>query len=108
MPKSLLLFGISGSRVGQQTTISIRSSIVGSRSDCDVVLPDRQVLPRHAEIRQSLDRWFILPLEPGALIFINGTPIRSQQRVDEGDLVTIGTATFKAMIAEVNEVGGRR
>jgi pSer/pThr/pTyr-binding forkhead associated (FHA) protein len=104
--KSLVLTGISGSRVGQPTIVSGRQSLIGSGSGCDLVLHDRQVLPRHAEIRVLLERWFIVPLDAGALVFVNGLPVRGKQRVDEGDLVTVGTATFKAAIQEVNEVGG--
>lgn len=106
MAKSLVLTGISGSRVGMQTIVSSRSSTIGSSSGCDVVLHDRQVLPRHAEIRILLERWFIVPLDAGALVFVNGVPARGKQRIDEGDLVTVGTATFKAAIQEMNEVGG--
>jgi pSer/pThr/pTyr-binding forkhead associated (FHA) protein len=106
MAKSLVLLGISGSRVGQQTVVSARQSTLGSAASCDLVLHDRQVLARHAEIRQSLDRWFITPLDGGALVFVNGATVRGQQRVDDGDLVTVGTATFKAAIQEMREVGG--
>lgn len=108
MAKSLVLTGISGSRVGMPTIVSNRLSTIGSSGGCDVVLHDRQVLPRHAELRILLDRWFIAPLEAGALIFVNGMPVRGKQRIDEGDLVTVGTATFKAAIQDVNEVGGAR
>lgn len=108
MAKSLVLTGISGSRVGVQTIISGRQSMFGSGSGCDVVLHDRQVLAKHAQIRVLLDRWFIEPLEAGALVFVNGVPVRGKQRIDEDDLVTVGTVTFKAAIQEVNEVGGGR
>jgi pSer/pThr/pTyr-binding forkhead associated (FHA) protein len=106
MAKSLVLTGISGSRVGMPTIVSGKLSMIGSAAGCDIVLHDRQVQPKHAEIRVMLDRWFIVPLEAGAMVFINGTPVRGKQRIDEGDLVTIGTATFKAAIQEVNEIGG--
>jgi hypothetical protein len=47
-----------------------------------------------------------MPLEAGAMVFVNGMPVRGKQRIDESDLVTVGTATFKVAIQEVNEVGG--
>jgi pSer/pThr/pTyr-binding forkhead associated (FHA) protein len=106
MAKSLVLTGISGSRVGMPTVVAGRQNTIGSASGCDIVLHDRQVLPRHAEIRVLLDRWFITPLDAGALVFVNGIPVRGKQRIDEGDLVTVGTVTFKAAIQEMNEVGG--
>lgn len=67
---------------------------------------DRMVLPRHAEIRVALERWFILPLDPKATIFVNGESVKGQQRIDEGDLVTIGSATFKATLGETEKAVG--
>lgn len=103
MAKALTLIGISGTRVGQSTVIEGRSTIVGAASSCDVVIHDRLIMSRHAEIRVALDRWFILPLDPKATIFVNGEPVTGQQRIEPGDLLTIGTATFKAAIGAVAE-----
>lgn len=110
MAKALSLIGISGSRVGQSTVFSERSTIIGSDARCGVVLMDRMILPRHAEVRVALERWFILPIDPKAAIFVNGEPVTGQQRIDEGDLVTVGSATFKATIGEAERAvgGGRR
>ncbi|NTU81246.1 MAG: FHA domain-containing protein [Chloroflexales bacterium] len=108
MARALTLLGISGSRVGQATVVESRSTIIGTASGCDMVMHDRLILPRHAEIRVALDRWFILPLDPKATLFVNGEPVTGQQRIEPGDLVTVGTATFKAAIGSVAErqVGG--
>lgn len=109
MAKALLLIGISGSRVGQTTAFNERSTVIGSDSLCGVVLRDRMVLPRHAEVRVALERWFILPLDPRAPLFVNGEPVTGQQRIDAGDLITVGTATFKATISDAERaVGDRR
>lgn len=106
MAKALSLIGISGSRVGQSTVFTERSTVIGSDSRCGVVLLDRMILPRHAEVRVALDRWFVLPLDPKAAIFVNGEPVTGQQRIDEGDLVTVGSATFKVMIGEAERAVG--
>lgn len=108
MARALTLIGISGSRVGQATTLQSRSTVIGSSGGCDMVMHDRLILPRHAEIRVALDRWFILPLDPTAAVFVNGEPVTGQQRLEPGDLVTVGTATFKAAIGAEAErqVGG--
>jgi predicted component of type VI protein secretion system len=108
MPKALILVGISGSRVGKPINVVGQRMVLGSGAGCDLVLHDRQILPRHAEIRQSLNTWFITPLSPDALVAVNGKRISAQGRVSEGDLVTVGSVTFKATISETNEVGGRR
>jgi Inner membrane component of T3SS, cytoplasmic domain len=103
MPKALVLTGVTGTKVGMRETLTGRSSTIGSAIGCQLVLHDRDVQARHAEIRQVLDRWFVVPLMPSARIFVNGSPVSSQGRLIEGDLVTIGTATFKASFTEVAE-----
>lgn len=103
MAKALTLIGISGSRVGQATVFEARSTTIGAASGCDVVMHDRLILPRHAELRVVLDRWFIVPLDPKAGVFVNGQPVSGQQRIEAGDLVTMGTATFKATIGSGGE-----
>ncbi len=106
--RALTLLGISGSRVGQAAVVEAHSTIVGAAGNCDMVLYDRLVLPHHAEIRVALDRWFILSLDPTATLFVNGQPVTGQQRLEPGDLITVGTVTFKAAIGSVAErqVGG--
>ena len=105
MTKSLFLTGISGSRVGIQMPITGRQMLIGSANGCDLVLHDRYILPQHAQIRVVLDHWFISSLDVNAQVFINGIPVRGQQRIGEGDLLTVGNATFKAEILYVNEAG---
>jgi pSer/pThr/pTyr-binding forkhead associated (FHA) protein len=107
MAKTLVLIGISGSRVGQGMPIVARTCTLGSASTCDVVLHDRLIQPQHAEIRQMLAGWFVAPLSPSAAVAINGTPVNGQGRIQEGDLLTLGSVTFKAALQEVSarEVG---
>lgn len=109
MARALTLVGISGSRIGQATVLETRSTVLGAASNCDLVINDRLILPRHAELRVAHDRWFIRTLDPQATVFVNGEPVTGQQRIEAGDVVTVGTTTFKAAInnnlAEL-QVGG--
>lgn len=107
MAKTLVLIGISGSRVGQATPIPARTCVLGSAGGCDVVLLDRLVQSRHAEIRQMLAGWFIAPLSAGAAVAVDGTPVTGQARIQEGNLITLGSVTFKAAFQELSarEVG---
>jgi len=106
MAKSLSLIGISGSRVGQSIVFSARSTILGTDPECGVVLQDRLILPRHAEFRVALERWFVISLDPRAAIFVNGQPVTGQQRVEHGSLITLGATTFKAAIGEFERAVG--
>jgi predicted component of type VI protein secretion system len=103
MAKALVLTGINGSKVGQAQLISGRTTVIGSGPVCQFILRDRMVQPRHAEIRQLLDRWFVVPLDPQAQVFVNGAVVKGQGRVNEGDTLTIGTATFKVGVTDVSE-----
>ncbi len=103
MPKALSLTGITGARVGSNQLFSGRTHIVGSAPTCDFVLHDYTVFPRHAEIRQALDRWFVKPLTPGAAVYINDKAITEQGRIREGDIITLGSMTFRASLCEVVE-----
>lgn len=95
MSRELTLIGVSGSRTGQHIIVNRRSMVIGSARHCDIVLHDRQVLERHAEIGQALERWFITPLDTGALVALNGHRINGRQRLQSGDLLSIGSAAFK-------------
>ncbi|MCS6883631.1 MAG: FHA domain-containing protein [Oscillochloridaceae bacterium] len=106
MAKALSLIGISGSRAGQSLLFSARSTIVGTDPQCGVVLQDRLILPRHAEFRMALERWFVVSLDPRAAIFVNGQPVTGQQRVEHGSLVTLGGTTFRAVIGELERAVG--
>lgn len=103
MPKALAFTGITGSRVGTRDVLEGRTNIIGSNPACDLVLQDRLIYPRHAEVRQALERWFVRPLDPNATVFVNGQPVRDQGRIQEGDLVTFGSATFRVAFTTVAE-----
>lgn len=107
MASKLIFIGVSGSRSGEPTAFSERSTVIGSDARSDVVMHDAAILPRHAEVRSALDRWFILPLDPRAIIYVNTKQVSGQQRVDAGDLVTIGSATFKVVLGEAERAVGQ-
>lgn len=106
MSNSLALIGLTGKQLGQSTVFSERSTVVGSAPGCGIVIKDQMIQPQHAELRNVFGRWFILPLDSQATILINGTPVQGQQRINPGDLVTLGSATFKVAFGEMErEVG---
>ena len=100
MTKALVLIGISDSQIGVRQVIAGRVTRIGSMAGCDFVVRDRRISPQHAEIRQVLDRWFVAPLDSTAQVFINGQTVRTQARLNAGDTLTIGTATFTVAIDE--------
>lgn len=104
MPKAIVLRMITGSQIGRRYTLTERSNIIGSAANCAIVLNDRMIEPRHAEIRQMLDRWFVTPLtDDGRGISLNGMAIRGQSRLNAGDTLTIGSITYSILFEEIVE-----
>ena len=104
MPKALLLRAITGTQAGSRHVLTNRSSTIGTASTNDVVLHDRLLTPRHVEIRQVLERWFVVPLAAGGQgVALNGMPIGGQSRLNPGDTLTLGSVTYAVDLEEVAE-----
>jgi hypothetical protein len=110
MAKALVLRTITGAQAGTRRLLKSRTNTIGSASTNDLVLHDRMISPRHAEIRQTLERWFIVPLTGnGQGLSLNGMPISSQSRLNEGDVLSLGGTSYIIGFEEVveREVGTR-
>ena len=81
MAKALVLRAITGSHAGKRHTLTGRVSTVGSSASNDVVLHDRLVNPRHIEIRQVLERWFVVPEVAGSNPVIHPSNIKASNIV---------------------------
>ncbi|GAB4117829.1 MAG: FHA domain-containing protein [Roseiflexaceae bacterium] len=104
MAKALVLTAVTGTQIGKKHVLSGRTSIIGSTPGCDLVLYDRAIEARHAELRNMLDSWFIAPLtSSGSGISVNGTIVRGQSRIRPGDKVTIGSITYTIAIEDLVE-----
>jgi predicted component of type VI protein secretion system len=111
MTKALVLRAITGGQAGQRHTLTARTNTVGTAAGNDLTLSDRLLSPRHAEIRQVLERWFIVPMAAGGQgIALNGMPIGGQSRLNPGDALTLGSVTYIVELEEVaeQEVGAQR
>ncbi|HEX9372586.1 MAG TPA: FHA domain-containing protein [Roseiflexaceae bacterium] len=111
MSKALVLRAITGSHAGQRHRLSARVNTIGSAPTNDLVLTDRLLGPRHLEIRQVLERWFVVPLAAGGQgVALNGMPINGQSRLNPGDALTIGSVTYNVDLEEIveREVGTPR
>ena len=111
MAKALVLRAITGSNAGQRHILAARVNTIGSAANNDVVQHDRLLGPRHVEIRQVLERWFVVPLVAGSqAIALNGRSVNSQSRLNEGDALTIGNVTYTVGFEDIveQEVGAPR
>ena len=104
MAKALVLTAITGSQAGKRITLSGRTSSIGSAATNEVVLHDRLVSARHIEIRQVLERWFVVPLSGSSQgLALNGLDVKGQSRLNLGDALTLGSTTYTVGFEEVVE-----
>ncbi len=102
MLKVLVLTAVTGLERGKRHTLEGRSNSVGSAASSDLMLYDRQIEPQHAEIKQTFDRWFIVPIALGG-ISLNGAIITGQSRLNPGDKLTLGPVTYNVAVEELVE-----
>ncbi len=104
MARVLVITAVTGMQLGRQHTFEPRTSTVGSSTGADLVVYDRNLAPKHAEIRFTLDRYFIVPLAVGGGgISLNGKIVIGQQRLNAGDQLSIGATTYSIAFEEAQE-----
>ena len=104
MAKALVLTAITGTQAGKRHSLTARITTIGSATSNDIVLSDRLIEPRHVEIRQVLERWFVVPLTSGSIgVALNGLDVKSQSRLNLGDALTLGTVTYTVGFEEIVE-----
>src|SRR5262245_22209526 len=111
MTKALVLRAITGADAGRRHTLSARVNTIGSAATNELVLHDRALGPRHAEIKQVLERWFVVPLAAGGQgIALNGLSVTGQSRLNAGDALTLGSVTYSVSFEDGEEraVGAQR
>lgn len=97
-PRTMLLHFEGGGRAPAQFSPepgTVRS--IGRDAGCDVVLADRSVSRRHAEVRDAGERWEIRNLGQGGTL-LNGRTIEGDawQALGHGALVAIGPYLLRA------------
>jgi hypothetical protein len=85
--------------------IRIQSQVIriGRRPGNDINVEDLGVSKQHAELRRTPDgRYSIIDLGSHNGTYVNGTRV-SQQELNEGDIITLGHATFRLAGGELTE-----
>ncbi len=65
--------------------------VLGSAASCDLVLPDPQVLPRHARLQRAREGWRVVGLGQGRPLRVNGEVVGSAPVMD-GSVLQLGPA----------------
>jgi hypothetical protein len=67
---------------------------IGRMPDCDVVLDDRNVSRRHAEVRRIPNGFVVVDLESTNGTKVNGAGVK-ERRLDDGDELLLGSSTLR-------------
>ena len=67
---------------------------IGRMPDCDVVLEDRNVSRRHAEVRRIPGGFVVVDLDSTNGTKVNGAGVK-ERRLEDGDQVVLGSSTIR-------------
>lgn len=84
---------LSGARSGQSEVFDKRSILVGRKPTSDLRFDthgDLDVSGEHAEIREEAGHWFVIDHGSTNGTFVNGTSIRGEAPIKDGDIIGFG------------------
>ncbi|MCA9960316.1 MAG: FHA domain-containing protein [Anaerolineales bacterium] len=89
MDEKPVLIVREGQLDGQRWTIETNEFVIGRGSDCQMVLPERQVSRYHAKILYENGRYYVEDLDSKNGTHINGKQIKGKASLQDGDEVQI-------------------
>ncbi len=89
MNEKPVLVAREGQLVGQRWTIDNDEFVIGRGSDCQIVLPERQVSRHHVKILHENGRYILHDLGSRNGTHLNGTQFEGQTQLQDGDEISI-------------------
>src|SRR6516162_4378912 len=87
-----------GERAGQRWTIQNDVLTIGRGTECDLVLPERQVSRQHLKIKLIDDQYIIEDLDSKNGTWVNGQQLKGERPLRDGDEIQIALAVKLAFI----------
>ena len=81
-----------GQLAGQRWTIDSEEFIIGRGSDCNIILPERQVSRHHVRITHENSRYILHDLNSKNGTHLNGVQVQEKARLQDGDEIQIALA----------------
>ena len=75
-------------------------TLVGSRPDCPVHLPDPAIAAEQALIASDEEGWYIVQLDPHNEMHVNGTLVSERARLHHRDEIAIGEFELRAYVVD--------
>lgn len=88
---------LSGNKKGEQMTLKLRSGrlVIGRGGLSDLVLDDDQVSSEHAILTKEKNIFAIQDNDSTNGVFVNGVRIRTIKRIEQGDVIALGSTKFR-------------
>lgn len=95
---SPVLVAENGPLAGQRWHLAQDELVIGRSSDCDLVVPERQVSRKHARVKQAHGGYVLEDLDSKNGTHVNGALITEPVRLQDGDVIQIALAVRLAFL----------
>lgn len=85
---------------GERHALGMWETSIGRSNLCDIVVGYDSVSRAHAVISRRIDGWYIFELVAKSGIKINGTRLEKSATIQSGDVITLGSASFKFLVSD--------
>ena len=85
---------------GERHALGMWETSIGRSNLCEIVLCYKTVSRAHAVISRRIDGWYIFDLMSKSGIQINGKKLEKSATIQNGDVLTIGSASFKFLVSD--------
>lgn len=96
---------LTGDCPGKVFRLDSDEMVIGKKTDCDIILPDRHVSKSHARIVRKADGLYVENLENTNKTKVNGVLLTEPHRLADGDLIKICQYTLAYTWAESSPGG---
>ena len=89
MNDSPVLIAREGQLAGERWIVNPEKFVIGRGSDCEIILPERQVSRYHAEIQHDSGRYFLHDFDSKNGTHLNGKQVTGTVPIHDGDEISI-------------------
>lgn len=92
MNEKPVLIAREGQLLGERWTIDVDDFVIGRGSDCQIILPERQVSRYHARITSNNGKYTLHDLDSKNGTHLNGSQVKGSVSIRDGDEIQIALA----------------
>ena len=89
MNDSPVLIAREGQLAGERWIVNPEKFVIGRGSDCEIILPERQVSRYHAEIKHESGRYYLHDFDSKNGTHLNGKQVTGTVPIHDGDEISI-------------------